>query len=174
MLTRRDAIRRGVSLGLAAVPLGTSMTNAGETVSLHTFVYDNRFASGRRCGTQAAQAGCPVSPITGDVTRLWVDDLSRRWKHARVPIAGVTTERSWFCLDLMARGYTMRTVVRRNVSGINAYDFDALADRIGLAVSISLARERVADTPMWRGPLDLQSQAEETLMFWMIAPLRAV
>ncbi len=66
--------------------------------------YDKRFSQARTlAGRLAAQysGGGALTPINGDVTALWVNEL--RIAAARGPLAlsGVTTESFYFCLQTL-------------------------------------------------------------------------
>lgn len=75
-------------------------------------VFDTRFPMARDFGTAAAALGQKTAAIRGDVTALWLDDLRRRWIAGKAPIAGMTSARSLFCLELLARDHWMRVIIR--------------------------------------------------------------
>ncbi len=50
--------------------------------------------------------------ICGDVTDLWFNELSVRWKQGPAPIAGLTARNSLFCLERLAWDASMRVVSR--------------------------------------------------------------
>jgi hypothetical protein len=75
-------------------------------------IFDSRFSAGRAFAAAAASAGRTTVAIRGDVTALWFDDLRVRWATPGGAIAGMTTLRSLFCLEQLAKDHWMRVIVR--------------------------------------------------------------
>ncbi|HPE33106.1 MAG TPA: hypothetical protein PLV61_18055 [Parvularculaceae bacterium] len=79
------------------------------------FIYDERFEHARAFAREAA-FGATQRAIRGDITSLWLNELQPRWSKRAETIAGVTTERSLFCLDILARDHSLRVLARRDVA----------------------------------------------------------
>ena len=73
-------------------------------------VFDRGFPASRRFGARAEQADRPVRGIDGDITALWVDELSRLWSERPVALAGLTARHTLFCLEQLAWDHRMRVV----------------------------------------------------------------
>ncbi len=109
----------GGAAGLLSVPA------AGQTaarppaasapgIRLYKFVYDRRYAAGRAFGSAAERAGSSVgiADIDGDVTTLWSRELKPLWTAGAAAIAGMTTARTLFCLEQLAKDQWMRVLIR--------------------------------------------------------------
>ena len=95
-----------VARGLGASPL-----------ILDAVVFDSRFPIACKFGAAACREGRKTLAIQGDVTALWRDDLRLRWAAGATAIGGMTTERSFFCLEQLAKDHWLRVLARRSVSG---------------------------------------------------------
>jgi hypothetical protein len=106
--------RRKFCISSAAVAAGLAAEIAlpSAPVPLHKVIFDSRFAAGRAFAVAAAGAGRTTAAIRGDVTALWFDDLRLRWATPGGAIAGMTTLRSLFCLEQLAKDHWMRVMVR--------------------------------------------------------------
>ena len=80
--------------------------------TLHEVIFDTRFSASRAFGMAAASAGRKTVAIRGDVTALWFEDLRLEWAAGGGTIAGMTTSRSLFCLEQLAKDHWMRVIVR--------------------------------------------------------------
>jgi hypothetical protein len=75
-------------------------------------VFDARFQSCQSFAKGAARLGCPVQPVTGDVTALWFKDLQPHWAKRKETVVGMTTSASLLCLEQLAWDQWMRVVAR--------------------------------------------------------------
>jgi hypothetical protein len=75
-------------------------------------VYDERYEAAVAFGAAAHRLGVPARSIDGDVTALWVDDLSLRWRAEPAVVAGITSAEALFCLEQLAWDRGRRVVVR--------------------------------------------------------------
>jgi hypothetical protein len=85
------------------------------TVRLHQFIFDRRYPAGRAFGAAAksADSSAAIAPIDGDITALWLYGLRSQWSTGGGgAIAGMTTPRTLFCLEQLARDHWMRVVIR--------------------------------------------------------------
>ena len=78
-------------------------------------IFDSRFPIACNFGAAACRKGQKALAIQGDVTALWRNDLRLRWASGAAAIAGMTTERSFFCLEQLAKDHWLRVVARRSV-----------------------------------------------------------
>ena len=94
------------------------------SVRLYKFIYDDRYSAGRAFGVAAelADSIAGTVPIGGDITALWSRDLRRQWSIGGGAIAGMTTDRTLFCLEQLAKDHWMRVVIRARhaISGYEA------------------------------------------------------
>jgi hypothetical protein len=83
-------------------------------IPLYRFIYDRRFSAGLAFGAAAERARsiAGTTAIDGDITALWSRDLRLRRPHEDSAIAGMTTARTLFCLEQLARDLWMRVVIR--------------------------------------------------------------
>ena len=75
-------------------------------------IVDERFQQSRAFGHGAAQLGCTIQPISGDVTSLWFNELQPLWARGEGEIVGMTTGASLMCLEQLAWNQWMRVVAR--------------------------------------------------------------
>jgi hypothetical protein len=94
----------------AALPPAGSTPN----VRLYKFVFDRRYSAGRAFGIAAEHARSTAGTVAigGDITALWSRDLRLQWSAGGGAIAGMTTARTLFCLEQLARNHWMRVVIR--------------------------------------------------------------
>jgi hypothetical protein len=79
---------------------------------LHCVVCDIRSAASRALAAEAERLGIEVARTNGDITDLWFNDLSRRWKAAPVAIGGLTDHGPLFCLERFGWDHGLRVVFR--------------------------------------------------------------
>lgn len=101
--------RRGF-IGSAA--LLTVMPRAARGAVPLRVICDARFSAGRAFARAARIRGIQACTIEGDVTRLWRDDLRPHWIDRGIPVAGLTTGPSLFCLERLAWDHGYRVVAR--------------------------------------------------------------
>ena len=100
------------------------------SVPLYKFIYDRRFPAARAFGAAAEQVRSTggTFAIDGDITELWSRDLRLRWSsrgggRGGGAIAGMTTARTLFCLEQLAKDHWMRVVFRADheISGTHEF-----------------------------------------------------
>lgn len=117
MATRREFIHTtALVAGVAGMTGLNSLVHASTTPEIDLAVVDVRFAESKAFGEESARLGRSVVRLSGDVTRLWSDELARRWATGEAVIAGVTGEDVLFCLERMAFDHGHRVVARRQLS----------------------------------------------------------
>lgn len=94
------------------MPIGSpaAATRRSAAMPIDKAIFDERFADCLSFAIAARQLGVTTESIRGDITVLWYHDLYYRWKQAGGAIAGLTTHRSLFCLDMFARDAGLRIV----------------------------------------------------------------
>jgi hypothetical protein len=109
----------GAAAGLACLPAdgqSASVTPAASSpgVRLYKFIYDCRYPAGRAFGVAAEHARSTAGSVAigGDITVLWSRDLRPQWSTGGGAIAGLTTARTLFCLEQLAKDHWMRVVIR--------------------------------------------------------------
>jgi hypothetical protein len=84
-------------------------------VPLYKVIFDERFPASVAFALDVNRRGIPMHGIRGDITALWYHDLYFQWKNRPAPIAGVTTNESLFCLEMLARDAGLRVTHRRDL-----------------------------------------------------------
>ena len=192
MTSRRVFIQTGVAVSAALSASGAARAATGgrRQVPLHAVVFDTRFAASAAFGGAARALGARTAPIRGDVTKLWDEDLGPRWREAPATIAGLTSNRSFYTLEVLARDHGMRVVFHADhrpigegafehrVVGPHTLTKDDVLD--GSAWPSQLARlvtrwPSAALRPLGTtGDLMIPSGAGEPLVSFVIAPIARV
>ena len=126
MTNRRQFIEGSVLLAAATLSAGHSPfagTAAREAGTLHPperFVFDTRFAASVEAAEFARRQGLRLAETSGDVTRLWYEDLDLAWRRAPMTLAGVTTASALFVLETLAVDRGMRVIRRIEYAAANA------------------------------------------------------
>ena len=106
----------GAALGVAALgsagAVGSEYSRSLRGRLPYRVIVDQRFQEARAFGHGAAQLGCTIQPITGDVTSLWFNELQPLWARGEGEIVGMTTGASLMCLEQLAWNQWMRVVAR--------------------------------------------------------------
>jgi hypothetical protein len=99
----------GAAVGVACLPAA-----AAPSISLYKLVYDRRYPAGRAFGAAAehARSTAGIVAIDGDITAFWSQDLRLQWSAGGGAIAGLTTARTLFCLEQLAKEHWRRAVLR--------------------------------------------------------------
>jgi hypothetical protein len=98
-----------------ATSFAAAWSLAASPIILDAVIFDARFPIACNFGAAACRKGQKTLAIHGDVTALWRDELRVRWAAGAAAIAGMTTERSLFCLEQLAKDHWRRVVARRSV-----------------------------------------------------------
>jgi len=103
----------GLACSPAAARTAPMTAASGPRIRLYKFIYDSRFQAARAFAIAAERAPSTAgtAAIAGDVTSLWSRDLLPRWSAGAGAIAGMTTARTLFCLEQLAKDHWMRVVV---------------------------------------------------------------
>jgi hypothetical protein len=105
----------GAAAGLAGMPAAGAVPVAATlSARLYAFIYDHRYPAGQAFGvaSQHSRSNAGIVAIAGDITALWSRDLRPRWSAGCGAIAGMTTVRTLFCLEQLAKDHWMRVVIR--------------------------------------------------------------
>jgi hypothetical protein len=130
------------------------------TARLYRFIYDRRYAVSRDFGLAArhARSTAQIVAIDGNITALWSRDLRQQWGAGGGAIAGMTTARTLFCLELLAKDHRLRVVARAEHApsggGVIAHRLAAsepMIARMSLALAdAEWARKMPAVLSTWR------------------------
>jgi hypothetical protein len=117
MVNRRRFLQSGIVVSAASLPATSTLAaaiGATETapIRLQRFVFDNRFVEAVDTAHHAARLGVSLAEFSGDLTRLWYDELDLQWKAAPMALAGVTTRQGLFVLETLAADRGMRVAYR--------------------------------------------------------------
>jgi len=123
MTDRRAFIQGSASLlALSALPLPAAPlelrlpSSAGRRQPLVVLVDRDLDAS---TAAEVAATGYPVFGFRNDVARVWMNEIEPRLRAGPLGMAGYTSAATLFCLELLARDYGARAVVRiRQSSGV--------------------------------------------------------
>jgi hypothetical protein len=112
----------------AASTPAESILAAATARGVYKIIYDRRFAAGRAFGAaaQKVRTTAGIVAIDADITALWSHDLRRQWSTGGGAIAGMTTARTLFCLEQLAKDHWMR-VVNRAEHAISGSDDNLVA-----------------------------------------------
>ncbi|WP_428102134.1 twin-arginine translocation signal domain-containing protein [Candidatus Rariloculus sp.] len=112
MMDRRTVLKFGAALSAATLlpQLQASAFSATGSVAIERFVFDDRFAEAISAGRNVGATGIPISGVNGDLTALWYNDLSVRWKDKPMALAGLTAQDALFVLGTLAPAYRMRVL----------------------------------------------------------------
>jgi hypothetical protein len=138
---RREFLQIGIAaasvwpLASQAVQVTAGAASTGLVLPLYKVVYDVRFPHSVSFARRAAELGVAVHAIEGDMTRLWYDDLYRRWQQGPVAIAGLTAHGPMFCFEQLAMDQRMRVVLRAEhrpaAAGCVEHELSGPADLLG-------------------------------------------
>lgn len=120
MSTTRRAFLQSVALSVCAQPswCSSSLTarpGAGQPTGLLRIarvLFDARRTHALAFAEAARQCGARTRAICADVDDRWYEELCRRWRTKRTPVAGMTDFRSLFLLQMMAADAGLRPVLR--------------------------------------------------------------
>jgi hypothetical protein len=190
MINRREFLQ----VGIAAIPLVTLPSSAFAVevaaVPLYKVIFDERFAASVAFAAEARRLGASVQAIRGDITDIWYNDLYHRWQQSPVAIAGLTTNRSLFCLDMFARDVWMRVVhhadhriladssVEHEVFGPEGVRQTAVLKRAGANWSAEAAKLVMRFPETGRRPVGktadllIPAKAPQPLVSWVIGPVK--
>lgn len=196
MTSRRQFMQAG--LAAAALPIAASAGFAAAVprepaLPLYKVLYDTRFPASAAFAQRAAAAGLAVHAMTGDITRIWYDDLYYRWRQGPVAIAGLTAHGALFCLERLAWDQRMRVVYRGSHAAATqgvVHRFNGPAPLLERAVAAAGAPDWAASladavtayprVPHGRGAAEAFTAAAtlaapgEELFSWIIAPVARV
>ena len=114
-MRRREFIGQSLAVAGALPALSSAFASpAWPDVSrgLHVLI-DTRLPESRRYGELAASRGARISRYQGDLTALWQRSLLAQWRAGRGSMAGISTERGWFCISQLASEHRWKASARR-------------------------------------------------------------
>jgi hypothetical protein len=100
-----QAAASSLALASALEPAHGSQPAVGDVVDRCFF--DERFVAARPL---AARLSGRLTPVRGDVTAVWRQDVARYVGAKPMTMCGVTTESFVFCLEVLARDETMTSL----------------------------------------------------------------
>ncbi|MEY4761993.1 MAG: hypothetical protein RLZZ200_1849 [Pseudomonadota bacterium] len=115
MTNRRDILQ---GAALATVPLvrlvpaeAKPAAAAGNVHRFHAVLVDSRHPESVRFGARLSAQGVRILALSdGDLTSAWLADIAPAWRRSPVPLAGLTTSSTLFCLEQLAWPHGMRVV----------------------------------------------------------------
>jgi hypothetical protein len=111
MMNRRDFCLRGAALSAGAGGLLAAGGWPG-AMDFDKVIFDTRFAASRAWAAAVRGPLGERAGVAGDITRLWFEQLSPRWRAGRILLAGMTTPATLFCLEQLAKDHWQRVVLR--------------------------------------------------------------
>ena len=190
MLNRREFVQSGLC-ATALAASGIALAKDASALSIYKVVIDERFAASRAFGAQAVRLGAGLLSMQGDVTSIWYSDLYHQWKKAQPgAIAGLTTDSSLFCLDILARDVGMRVVYRGDHCTTNGAHFEHQAvgpnsvvreiEALGKSAAwanttatalLACPKDGLRPAALRVGPsLSTEADSATSLVSWIIAP----
>lgn len=188
MTTRREVLGIG-SVVFACMWVGANgveWPTAGRTIRT---IFDNRFVEARTFAVAMQARGALAQGFRGDVTRFWQEVLRAEWARGSVPLAGMTSPGTLFCLERWAWDAGMRVVFRVDHQRMRDGSVNHhAASAVDLPAVQSVIREMGDDYPRYMANLliaDKYPQAccasasgvgapphrLDPLVTWVIAPL---
>ena len=202
MPSRREFLQAGLAASMLprTIPESHSVPAASETSaampgahSIYKVISDIRFPQSVAFGLEAQRLGAQLVRISGDITDIWFNDLSVRWKEQPVAIAGLTAHGPVFCLERLAWDHGMRVVFRgehrvldhgrieHSMSGPQptiararslALDGPQWGTRVAHVVTACQAWHGVSESAIMTTPSNHGAdEAVEPLVSWVIAPV---
>jgi hypothetical protein len=124
MLTKRLFLKTAlsslaVSPGILTVSAHSSLHKEN---SLTYFFYDDRFSEAHKLAAEFAAPTRPT-PVQGDVTPLWTDELNSLSRWSPLTLYGVTTESFHFCLKTLLRSQaSVKSEIQRLSKDLYTWD----------------------------------------------------
>ena len=198
MTNRRQFLEGGIAASALPLTMSTALVAAtpadderAAPVELYRVLYDTRFPASVAFARRAARNGHAVAATTGDVTRVWYDDLYHRWRMGPAAIAGLTSYGALFCLEQLAIDHRMRVVLRASHSigaagcarhaiegpatvvpaAIDALSGGEWAAAMADVITQCTAERAPRRTAHVTSVAQASAPAAETLYSWIIAPV---
>jgi hypothetical protein len=104
MTSRRDFLQIGIAGGmlLPFAAFGDYIALSEAHPPLYKAIFDERFPLSVAFARKMTSRGIAVHGIRGDITALWYHDLYFQWRDRSGRITGLTTNESFFCLQVLA------------------------------------------------------------------------
>jgi hypothetical protein len=125
MASRRNFLQTATATAAVAWLMGAAgragpahvLRGAPNRLDFYRVLYDRDHAAASAFGHAAKTAGLRAyglrtHPSDYDLTALWYDDLSHRWRQSPTPIAGMTSAHGAFCMQMLGQDAGMRMVLR--------------------------------------------------------------
>jgi hypothetical protein len=100
------ALRAGVGFAAPRTPEGAGV------LPLDRLIVDDRYEDALRIAAHAANGARLTSRFSGDLTRLWYEQLDLSWRARPEALAGITTRDGLFVLETLAADHRMRVIFR--------------------------------------------------------------
>jgi hypothetical protein len=95
------------------------------------FFYDDRFGDAQAMSGRLDRSAT-LTPVQGDVTKVWTDDLKRLSQQRSLTLRGVTTESFHFCLTRLLRSHArVETRIRRVGKDLYAWSITSTLSKTG-------------------------------------------
>ncbi len=138
MTNRRQFIQSGLVFSTLPITEFASIKMAVASpedpgLTLENFVADRRYAESMAVASKLGSQGVPVVEISGDLTDLWLNNYSRKWKHTPMTLAGVTGQDALFVLETLAPDFGMRVVHKQ---ALDAPSSPAVLSRLDSKVQV--------------------------------------
>lgn len=112
MIDRREVLKWGTfAPALLTVP---GMATGRPPQGVDALLLDNRFAPAELPEVTKAR----VLRFSGDVTRVWYDEIDQRWRRPGFVLAGITGSHTLFLLEMMAAQHGRRVIARSELDSI--------------------------------------------------------
>ncbi len=112
-MNRRQFLARTASLNIPLLALPQALATPGDSFAAAGFervVADTRIPQSNAFAAAMKKRGAPVAETAGDLTRLWFDDLARRFEVGGLPVAGLTTMRTALVMIELTRSPGVRVL----------------------------------------------------------------
>lgn len=163
-MNRRSFLRAAVSMA-AAFPLGEAWaenhSSAGGS-ALPVMLLRQRTVLQSRLFAEAWPGGAELTDLGADLGNALLGTGARDWGDVRAPIVGLTTPSTLFCIEQIAGGRGLRTVMRK---------VDRLQDSTAVFQAALSLQQVLAHQASWRAmPPMTGAHREGDLAYWLMMP----
>ena len=116
MVNRRKVLKLG-AVGFASGFINLSnqsiaAANFNTSAPISRAIFDDRFEDSLAFASELSSRDVIISNISGDIAKLWYQDLQISLRQKVAPIAGLTERTDLFCLEELARDVGMKMFFR--------------------------------------------------------------
>jgi hypothetical protein len=198
VINRRHFLRAGAASVVALPAAGQAFTRGdtvlGSKLPFYKVVYDNRYPDAVGFSNEVKRLGGVTEAVSGDLSRLWFEDIKPLLDGAPGMVAGLTTELTAMYLTGLSRDenhytvfhgthvlqdgtilrHTLKTpdTMLQNISNLSGAD-----NSWGMGLARLMSRfehsptARLETTILNERPLPMNEEGTQRMVSWVIAPM---